>query len=90
MSANLSIKQVKEFGVGQSGLADDAFDDVLGQVKPLVVGDRYAAGLAGMLEVDVRAGLLVNRKPAPLQSANHNARLQASEFWRHPGLDRDS
>jgi hypothetical protein len=70
-------------------LADNAFDDVLGQIEPLVVWNRNAAGLAGMLEVRVRAGLFVNKKAALLQSANHHTRLQAGEFWRHPGLDRD-
>ena len=49
MSLMSSIKQVKKFGVGQSGLADDAFEDVLGQIKPLVIGNRHAAGLAGVL-----------------------------------------
>src|SRR5690348_16321347 len=64
---------------GQSGLTDDAFDDVLGQVKPLVARNRNAAGLAGVLEVHVRAGLFVNKKASLLQSANHHPRFQAGE-----------
>ena len=89
MCLGLLIEQLKKFGVGQSGLADDAFDDVLGQVKALVVRNRNAAGLAGVLEVHVRAGLFVNKKAALLQRANHHPRLQAGEFRRHRGLDRD-
>jgi len=89
MPGELLIEQVKKFGVGQSGLADDAFDDVLGQIEPLMVRNGNAAGLSGMLQVHVRAGLFVNKKTALRQRANHHARLQTSEFRRHRGLDRD-
>jgi hypothetical protein len=69
----LSIEQVEKFGVGQSGLADDAFDDVFGQIKPLVVGNRNASGLARVFEVHVRSGLLVYKKP-PFCKARITAR----------------
>ena len=59
-------------------------DDVLRQVKQLVVGDGDAARLAG------GTALLVNHKTALLQRSNDHARLQVRKFWRHPSLDSDS
>ena len=41
----LSIEQVEEFGIGQSGFADAAFDDVLRQIETLVGRNRDTAGL---------------------------------------------
>ena len=43
-------------GLRMPRLADDAPDDVLGQIRPRVIGDGDPSGLLGVLELDVGAG----------------------------------
>jgi len=85
-----SIEQVKEFGISQSGLADDAFDDVLRQSQTARGWAPYrgrafrgALGERGSLTARVSKNRLSAKRESPRAA-------QASEFWRHPGLDRNS
>ena len=75
--------------VGQSGSADNALDDLLRQVKPLVIRNCNSTGLARVLELYMRTGLLMNHETAFLRRTNDYARLQAGELGRHSALDGD-
>ena len=74
----LFLQQVQELLVGQDGLANDALDNVFGQVESFMVRNCDSTGLVWMFELDVRTGLLMNMESGPFQSTHNFARLQAA------------
>lgn len=78
----LFLEKAEELFVGESCLAHDAFDDVLGQVKAFVVGDGDTSSPLGVFQVHMRPAGLMDIKPCPLESANDLLRAEVGKL-RH-------
>ena len=83
-----AFEQVEKFFVGEPRLADDAADDVLGQIRPCVIGDGDPSGLLGVLELDVGAGSGVDIKTRALKRTVNLSGLDVRKLWGQ-ALDGD-
>ena len=58
----------------------DAPDDVLGQIRPRVIGDGDPSGLLGVLELEGGAGSGVDIKTRALKRTDNLSRLDVREL----------
>ena len=83
-----AFEQIEKLFVGEPRLADDAADDVLGQIRARVIGDGDPSGLLGVLELDVGAGSGVDIKTSALKRTDKLPGLDVRKLWGH-ALDGD-